>query len=65
MKKARISPAMGSRLLRFYLTGDPGGGSFSTMQALEKAGMIVLGRKIEITEAGRAWCDQNHGRVKV
>jgi len=57
---AKLSTPQARRLLKFYLTGDPGGGAWSTMQILAKKGMVTLDKRVTITSAGRAWCDDNH-----
>ena len=56
----KLPEAQGKRLLKLYLTGEPGGGPWSTMKVLERKGLLTLGHHIEVTPKGRQWCDDNH-----
>jgi len=56
----KLSTAQAKRLLKLYLTGECGGGPWSTMQALAMKGMVELGSRITVTEKGIAWYDANH-----
>jgi hypothetical protein len=59
----KISEAQGKALLSLHLTHNVGGFPFKTYQALERLGMVKLGFNIEVTKAGKAWCDENHLKV--
>ena len=49
------------RLHRLYCCGDASGGAWSTLVALQKAGMIELGNRVQITEKGSHYCF-HHGK---
>ena len=60
----KVSDAMAKRLLHKHLTGDFGSGTWLTIVALLKAGLVVeQGKSLVVTETGRQWCDENHMKV--
>jgi hypothetical protein len=56
----KLTKAQGQRLLKLHLTGEMGGGAWSTMKALGDKGMVNLGQKITVTPKGINWCNANH-----
>lgn len=56
----KLTDSQAKALLALHLTGSLGGFQFKTYQSLAKLGLIELGRRVTVTPAGKAWCDQNH-----
>ena len=56
-----MTETQAKRLLRFHLTGDPGGGKWETMKALLDKGYVEeQSKRLVLTSKGKAWCDENH-----
>ncbi len=62
----RIPPAQERRLLSKHLTGDFGRGTWQTIDALHRRGMIRFVHKFGepvkygVSDLGRAYCDEHH-----
>ena len=62
----KLTPEQEKVLLHKHLTGDFPGQRWETINALFDKKMICEnGKRIGLTVAGRAYCDENHMRIKL